>query len=104
MNKVKELESIPTKIEYKGIVWVPEEKITKKKNTKRIYSQKQPYIKKWVNTLKVGSVFTVDEFWNNHPNHTKDKKGKIIIDRSISELIKDEKILQLNKDEFKVLK
>jgi len=98
MNEVEELESIPTKIKYKGIVWIPD------KNAKRIYPQKKPYIKKWVENLKVGYVFTIDEFWNEHPNHTKDKKGKRIIDRSISEMIKERIILQIKAGEFKVLK
>ena len=99
MDEVIELESIPTKISYKGIIWIPE-----KKN--KAGSIKQDYFSKWVdNTKHVGDVFTLEDFFKGHPKHRTDVKCKQRLDKTIINLIKEEKIRQGNsKDEFKVLK
>lgn len=99
-NEVIEIESIPTKIRYKGIIWIPET------NNKKVVNTKQDYFSKWIdNTKHVGDVFTLDDFYSEYPKHRTDVKCKQRLVKTISRLVKDGKIDQWkHKDEFKVLK
>lgn len=103
MNDVIEIESIPTKIKYKGIIWIPigSEKVNHSKG-----NVKKSYLVKWIDEKKrFGDVFTLDEFYAEFPKHKKDKGCRDRLVRAISNLIKEEKIRQgNNKDEFKVIK
>ncbi len=103
MNDVEELESIPTKIKYKGIIWIPlkEAKINK---PGKGGGGKKNYFLKWFNKKHPGNTFTLEDFFKEYPKHQYDKKCRVRIDKIISELIQDKKIMQINKDQFKVLK
>lgn len=116
MNEVIEIESIPTKIKYKGIVWIPETEktvrvpedvdnininFTMPREKPRV---KKPYLIKWLESSKnIGDVFTLDEFYGKHPKHKKDVNCKKRIDKIIADMIVDKRILQIGKDRFKIV-
>jgi len=101
MNDVIELESIPTKIKYKGIVWIPENSI-KKNNSKGCV--KQNYFSKWMHTKNVGDIVTLEQFYKSYPKHKTDLTYHNRLVSTISKLIDDKTLQQLDKKSFKVLK
>ena len=102
MDDVIELESIPTKIKYKGIVWIPKSPAKVNHSSGCI---KQNYFIKWINDNKyVGDIFTLDEFYEKHPKHKKERGCRTRLIKTISDLIADKALLQLNDNKFKVLK
>ena len=116
MNEVIEIESIPTKIKYKGIVWIPETEetvrvpedvdnininFTMPREKLRV---KKSYLVKWLeNSKNIGDVFTLDEFYGKYPKHKKDPSCKKRVDKLIASMIVDERILQIGKDRFKLV-
>jgi len=124
MNEVTEIESIPTKIKYKGIIWIPESKTNNINNVNnvnkidkvdknfniptekpiRLGNLKKPYIVKWIERFDVGAVFTLDQFYYKYPKLKKHSVGHMRVDKIISDMITDRRIVQLGNDKFKVLK
>ena len=87
MNKdVIEIESIPTKIEYKGIVWVPASTVKANHSKGNV---KKSYIVKWVGTKSVGDIFTKDDFYKEYPKHKSDGACKRRVDESMQDMILD---------------
>ena len=73
MNEVIEIESIPTKIKYKGIIWVPE-----LKNSQRITKVCQKEIKTKDNINKSNNVNKIDKVDKNFTAQTeKMKRGSL---------------------------
>ena len=122
-NEVEIIEEIkiPTKIKYKGVIWVPESKkecvkVNKINNGNKVNNNfmtpvekhsniKKPYIVKWIEQLDVGDVFTLDQFYYKYPKLKKDHVGRKRVDKIIVNLIRDGKINHWkHKDEFRVLK
>lgn len=125
MNEVEIIEEIkiPTKIKYKGVIWVPE---TKKQKTveeqpKEINNinnnftlpiekpkhgnLKKPYIVKWIEKKEMGSVFTLDQFYRLYPKLKKDTVGRKRVDKIIIKLIQEGKINHWKREgQFRVLK
>lgn len=105
MEEVKELESIPTKIEYKGIVWIP---MVGENNCNRTWKKKnikKNYLVKWIEQNKTpGDVFHLDQFFEKYPKHKSNSSSMDRMEKALSKLIKDNKLLQLEKDTFKVIK
>lgn len=96
-DEVEILESIPTKIRYKDIVWIPEASLSP--------HGKQNYFLKWIMTKDVGVVFSINDFYKNHPKHKTDVRCKQRLVKIISDLIKDNVIQQMdNEGEFRRLK
>jgi len=123
-NEVIEVESIPTKIKYKGIIWVPETKNQKtieeipKKKTKTVDNinnnftipvekrgnVKKPYIVRWIEKKDPGDVFTLDQFYRLYPK-LKKGHGRKRVDKIIISLVQEGKINHWkHKGEFRVLK
>ena len=98
MSEVEELEVIIKKIKYKGIIWIPE--------TNRLHNLKENYFVKWmIENKQVGDIFSLDEFYKEHPKHKTDAGCKRRLNKIVSDLIKEERIeMWVHKDEFKVLK
>ncbi len=105
MNKdVVEIESIPTKIKYKGIVWIPELKNHQTKSVDKVDKNfttpderpikpgnvKKSYIVKWVGKKDVGDIFTKDDFFKEFPKHKKDVACKRRVDEAILDMIFDQ--------------
>lgn len=126
MNEVIEIESTPTKIKYKGIIWVPEQKESQR-NIKELPKEtkiktnninnnfttpvekrgniKKPYIIKWIEQLEVGDVFTLDQFYYKYPKIRKDHVGCKRVDKIIVNLVQEGKINHWKREgEFRVLK
>jgi len=104
-------------IEYKidNILWIMKTNNNKTKTVDKINNNfkkpierniKQNYFIKWLNKNKqAGDVFSIEEFYREHPKHKKDVGCRGRMDKTLSNLIKEGKIDQwVNKDEFKVLK
>lgn len=131
MNEVIEIESIPTKIKYKGFIWVRELKkehvkinnvnkvntINKSNNinkkvdknfttpVKKRGSLKKPYLVKWIEKKDPGDVFTLNQFYRLYPKLKKDTVGHVRVDKIIINLVQEGKINHWkNKDQFRVLK
>ena len=114
MNEVIELESIPTKIEYKGIIWIPQPTsnetvdyhIPRKSDVVYEHHTKQSYLVKWLQKNKtVGDVFTLDEFFRKYPKHRKDAECRRRIEKIMDGLLKDSIITQWTKpDNFRIIK
>jgi len=100
-DEIEIIESIPTKIKYKGIIWVPQE-TDNACNSVRSRNPKKPYFVKWVEARKSGDVFTLDQFYTVYPKLKKDCAGRKRIDRIIFEMITDKRIMQLGSERFKV--
>ena len=79
-------------LKYDDVIWTP--------NHVRKYSNKpkESYILKWIQEKQPGDVFTIDDFRKAYPNHSKEKKSRVVIDRTISELVKEVRITQLSND------
>lgn len=103
-NRVEELEVIttPTKIKYKGIVWIPETDV--KSDLSIQPPSKQNYFVRWLKTKKPADIFMLDDFYKKHPKHRKDANCKRRLSKAISELVDSKVLQQLGKDKFKVLK
>lgn len=103
-NRVEELEviKIPTKIKYKGIVWIPETGVKSSSSIRP--PNKQNYFVRWLKTKKPSDIFMLDDFYKKYPKHRKDASCKRRLNKVLSELIDDKILQQLGKDEFKVLK
>lgn len=86
-DEVIEIESIPTKIKYKGIVWIPEQ--SKTNYDKKKGNPKKPYIIKWVAKKDAGDIFTKDDFFKEFPKHRNDGACKKRIDEAILNMILD---------------
>lgn len=69
---------------------------------KSVTGNKQPYIMKWIQQKKQGDVFTVDDFYREYPKLKTHKESRVIVERSISDLIKKRVIVQMGNDKFKV--
>lgn len=59
-----------------------------------------PVINKYVETLRVGDIFTLEMFFKEYP---KQRKNLNYLPKNISGLIKENILLQLEKDKFKVV-
>ena len=81
------IESKPTKIKYKGIVWVPEVKKIKNIGKNHVGNKKKPYIVKWVEKKLVGDIFTKDEFYQEHPKIKKEKSRRRRVDEEMQNMI-----------------
>ena len=87
-EKVEVIESIPTKIKYKDIIWIPESKRTDcVKKKKQIGNVKKSYIVKWIEEKQVGDVFIKDDFYKLYPRHKKDVACKRRVDEAIQNMI-----------------
>lgn len=129
-NEVIEIESTPTKIKYKGVVWIPEPKEPQRipkeipKEIKEIVKKtktvdnininftmprekprvKKPYLVKWLEKSKnIGDVFTLDEFYGKYPKHKKDQNCKKRVDKLIASMIVDKRIIQIGNNRFKLV-
>ena len=125
MNEVEIIEEIkiPTKIKYKGVIWVPESKkecvkVNKINNVNKIDNNftlptekpkhgnlKKPYIVKWIEHFEVGSVFTLNQFYRIYPKLKKSYVGRKNVDKIIVNLVQEGKINHWKrKGQFRVLK
>lgn len=126
MNEVIEIESIPTKIKYKDIIWVPElkneVKVNKINNVNNINkidkvdknftipterpvkrgTIKKPYIVKWIEKKDSRDVFTLDQFYRVYPKLKKDSASRKRIDKIIISMVADNKIIQMHGGKFMV--
>ena len=114
MNEVVEIESIPTKIKYKGIIWIPESKkqCVKVNNVNNNFTtpverpkhgnRKKPYIVKWIEEKNPKDVFTLDQFYRVYPKLKKDTVGRKRVDKIINGMVASNKIIQLHDDKFVV--
>ena len=129
MNEIEIIESIPTKIKYKGTIWVPEE--TNKSNVDNINNVnkvnninkidkvdknfttptekpikhgniKKPYIVKWIEDKNPKTVFTLDQFYRVYPKLKKNSVGRKRIDKIITGMVTDNKLIQLPGGKFMV--
>ena len=64
------------------------------------FNAKETYLSKWIRKNNI-TIFTIDDFYKAYPKQ-KDRKKQV--DRYISEMIADDKLLQTGKDKFKVTK
>lgn len=126
-DEVEEIEviTIPTKIKYKGMIWVPQPTsertnsyTPKNPKTKHVEETninftipvephiKQSYLVKWLNkNRKVGDVFILEDFYKKYPKHKKDVGCRNRIEKIISNLIREDIITQwTNPGEFRILK
>ena len=125
-NEIEIIESIPTKIRYKGIIWVPQEtnnsnvnninkvnKVNKIDTVNKNFTTptekpikhgniKKPYIVKWIEDRKSGNVFTLDQFYRVYPKLKKDGAGRKRIDKIITGMVTDKTLMQLHGDKFMV--
>ena len=129
MNEIEIIESIPTKIKYKGIIWVPEEtnnsnvdninNVNKVNNINKIDKVdknfttpteklikhgniKKPYIVKWIEDRKSGNVFTLDQFYRVYPKLKKNSVSRKRIDKIITDMVTDNKLIQCHGGKFMV--
>ena len=125
MNEVEIIEEIkiPTKIKYKGIIWVPESKkedakVNNINNVSKVNeidkvdknfttptekpvkhgNLKKPYIVKWIEKKPVGAVFTLNQFYRLYPKLKKNIVSRKRIDKIINNMIIDNVIEQWRKD------
>ena len=96
MNEVLEIESIPTKIKYKDIVWIPEG--TSNKEPDSMSAEK---MKVWLR-LKDIKDFDLDDVREAFPEWSKYAKSQLLF--KVNHLIKNNNVQQLHTGEFKVLK
>ena len=118
--------TIPTKIKYKDIIWVPESKkedakvdninnVNKVNNVNEIDkvdknfttptekpvkpgNLKKPYIVKWIEKKPVGAVFTLNQFYRLYPKLKKNIVSRKRVDKIINNMIIDNVIEQWRKD------
>jgi len=104
MTEVIELESIPTKIKYKGIVWIPEQTYDQTDQCNNRPS-KQNYFVKWLlKNKKVGDIVILADFYKEYPNHERDSLCRHRLKKVLSSMIQDKQLQQHGNNEFKVLK
>ena len=119
-NEIEIIESIPTKIRYKGIIWVHEvNKINNVNNVNKIDKVdknftipteklikhgniKKHYIVKWIEDKTSGNVFTLDQFYRVYPKLKKNSVGRKRIDKIITGMVTDNKLIQLPDGKFMV--
>lgn len=97
-NGVEELEviTIPTKIKYKDIVWMPKD--TEKKETVSLSSEK---IRCWLR-FKHKEQFSIDDIREAFPEWSRYAVSQLLY--KIDPLIKSKQVLQLPDNVFKVNK
>ena len=66
---------------------------------KRGHGIKKCYLEKWIKQIDY-EVFTLEQFYKEYPLQRSNKN----LDRNISRLIADNKLIQLGKNKFKVVK
>ena len=69
------------------------------KTEKQVSNLKISYLEKWIQK-GVFTVFTLEQFFKDYPRQRENKR----LNRNISKLINDGKILQLDKEKFTVIK
>ena len=96
-DEIEILESTPSKIRYKNIVWIPENK-TNRIETNSLSSEK---IRIWLRIKNI-KVFTINDVREAFPEWGRYAKSQIIF--KVNPLIKNKIVQQLPNDNFKVLK
>ena len=103
---VEIVESIPTKIRYRGIIWVPmgsQEAADDKKKKHSKHPVKQPYFLKWLDTIPSGESFNLNDFYSMYPKIKKHGSSRRRLVLIISNLIRDNKIVQVENNVFRKL-
>lgn len=87
-----------TELKYDARVWVVKTKYVCR-------NVKKNYFIKYLSDKKPGDIFRLDDFYKAFPKHKTDNAYKDRLDKTISGLIKNGRIVMwVNPDEFKVLK
>jgi len=99
-NVFKAIPSIPSfpsdkTLSFPPLVGMPERKGNKSKRR----GVKEPYLFKWIRQNNI-KVFCIKDFYRSNPGCSV-RRG--ILDRYISRLISEKKIIQLGNDKFKVV-
>lgn len=94
-NELEILESIPTKIKYKDMVWIPEDTIKKESNS--LSSEK---IRCWIRFKDI-QQFTIDDLRVAFPKWSRYAKSQLIF--KLNPLIEKKYVAQFPNDTFKVV-